>query len=69
MDPSFLSIVKAQLRALLYWPCPEFMKRVLTTSTGEATTVVQKPALKAAVKWHGRLSVGGQKFSHNFHVN
>lgn len=37
------------------------MKRVLTTSTGEATTVVQKPAPKAAVKWHGRLSVEGQK--------
>lgn len=34
------------------------MNRVLTTSTGEATTVVQKPAPKAAVKWHGRLSDG-----------
>lgn len=44
--------------ALLYWPEPEFMNRVLTTSTGEATTVVQKPALKAAVKWQGRLSDG-----------
>lgn len=40
------------------------MNRVLTTSTGEATIVVQKPAPKAAVKWHGMLSVGEQK--HNY---
>lgn len=49
-------MVRAQLRAPLYWPEVEFMKRVLTTSTGDATTVVQKPAPKAALKWHGRLS-------------
>lgn len=54
----------AQLMALLYLPSVEFMNLVLTTSTGEATTVVQKPAPKAAVKWHGRLSVGGQRLSH-----
>ena len=47
--------------ALLYWPAREFMNLVLTTSTGEATTVVQKPAPKAAVKWQGRLSEGEQK--------
>lgn len=64
MGPSCLSIVTAQLIALLYWPDPEFMNLVLTTSTGEATTVVQKPAPKAAVKWHGRLSVVEQKLSH-----
>lgn len=57
-------MVTVQLIALLYWPAPEFMNRVLTTSTGEATTVVQKPAAKAAVKWHGRLSVGEQQLSH-----
>lgn len=54
-------MVRAQLIALLYWPVPEFMKRVFTTSTGEATTVVQKPAPKAAVKWHGMLSAQEQK--------
>lgn len=64
VGPSCLSMVRAQLMALLYWPDPEFMNRVLTTSTGEATTVVQKPAPKAAVKWHGRLSEGQQEMSH-----
>jgi len=43
--------------APLYCPGPEFMKRVFTTSTGDATIVVQKPAMNAAVKWHGMLSV------------
>lgn len=52
--------------ALLYWPFPEFMNLVLTTSTGDATTVVQKPAPKAAVKWHGRLSVGEHNFPSYF---
>lgn len=33
------------------------MYRVLTTSTGDAITVVMKPAPNADVKWHGRLSV------------
>lgn len=54
-------MVRAQLTALLYWPDAEFMKRVFTTSTGDATTVVQKPAPKAAVKWHGRSSGPGQE--------
>lgn len=63
MGPSFFSMAIAQLMAVLYSPVPEFMNRVLTTSTGEATTVVQKPALKAAVKWHGMLSVGEQEQS------
>lgn len=45
--------------ALLYWPGGEFMYLVLTTSTGEAITVVTKPAPNADTKWHGRLSVGG----------
>lgn len=49
--------------ALLYWPAVEFMKRVFTTSTGDATMVVQKPAPKAAVKWQGKLSAGGHKFA------
>lgn len=40
------------------------MNRVLTTSTGEATIVVQKPAPKAAVKWHGRLSAEEKKQRH-----
>lgn len=43
-------IVRAQLMALVYWLGVEFMNRVLTTSTGDATIVVQKPAPKAAVK-------------------
>lgn len=43
--------------APLYWPGTEFMYRVFTTSTGEATIVVQNPAAKAAVKWHGMLSI------------
>jgi len=59
--PSFLTIVRAQFMALLYWPDTEFMNRVLITSTGEATIVVQKPAPKAAVKWHGMLSVEQQE--------
>lgn len=46
--------------ALLYWPGGEFMYLVLTTSTGEAITVVTKPAPNADTKWHGRLSVGGR---------
>ena len=32
------------------------MYLVLTTSTGEAMMVVQKPAPKAEVKWQGRSS-------------
>lgn len=32
------------------------MYRVFTTSTGEATTVAQKPAPKAEMKWQGKLS-------------
>lgn len=68
MGPSFLIMVRVQLIALLYWPSAEFMNRVLTTSTGEATTVVQKPAPNAAVKWHGRLSVGKHKLSHSLYV-
>ncbi len=51
----------AQLRALLYWPGAEFMYLVFTTSTGEAITVVQKPAPNADVKWQGRSSVEGDK--------
>jgi len=47
----------AQLSTLLYWPTAEFMYLVLTTSTGEAITVVQSPAPKADTKWQGRLSV------------
>lgn len=50
-------MVRAQWPALLYWPRAEFMYLVLTTSTGEAMTVVQKPAPKAEVKWQGRSSV------------
>lgn len=49
-------MVRAQWPALLYWPGAEFMYLVLTTSTGEAMTVVQKPAPKADVKWQGRSS-------------
>lgn len=49
-------MVRAQWPALLYWPRAEFMYLVLTTSTGEAMTVVQKPAPKAEVKWQGRSS-------------
>lgn len=45
--------------ALLYWPGGEFMYLVLTTSTGEAITVVTKPAPNADTKWHGRLSDRG----------
>lgn len=37
------------------------MYLVFTTSTGEAITVVQKPAPKADVKWHGRSSAEGKK--------
>lgn len=51
----------AHLRTPLYWPGLEFMYLVLTTSTGEAMTVVHNPAPKADTKWQGRLSVG-QKF-------
>lgn len=36
------------------------MYRVFTTSTGEATTVAQKPAPKAETKWQGKLSVEGE---------
>lgn len=43
--------------ALLYWPGGEFMYLVFTTSTGEAITVVTKPAPNADTKWQGRLSV------------
>lgn len=59
-----VSIVRAQLSALLYWPADEFMKRVFTTSTGDATIVVQKPAPNAAVKWQGRLSKQGTCVRH-----
>lgn len=53
----------AQLRTPLYWPGGEFMYLVLTTSTGEAMTVVHSPAPKADTKWQGRLSVGWQKLA------
>jgi hypothetical protein len=66
LGPSFLIIVTAQLIALLYFPAAEFMNRVFTTSTGDATIVVMKPALKAAVKWQGRLSE--KKKKKNFEV-
>jgi hypothetical protein len=36
------------------------MYRVFTTSTGEATTVAQKPAPKAETKWQGKLSEEGK---------
>lgn len=49
-------MVQAQLIALLYWPGGEFMYLVFTTSTGEAITVVTKPAPNADTKWQGRLS-------------
>lgn len=49
-------MVAAQLRTLLYWPIAAFIYLVLTTSTGEAKTVVHKPAPKAETKWQGRLS-------------
>lgn len=45
---------------LWYWPGGEFIYRVFTTSTGEATTVAQKPAPKAETKWQGKLSVAGK---------
>lgn len=51
-------MVKAQFKALQYWPWAEFIYLVFTTSTGEAITVVQKPAPKADVKWHGKVSGG-----------
>lgn len=54
--------------ALLYWPGGEFMYLVLTTSTGEAITVVTKPAPNADTKWHGRLSVGGVGESNQLRV-
>lgn len=50
-------MARAQFRAVLYWPGAEFIYLVFTTSTGEAITVVQKPAPNADVKWHGRSSV------------
>lgn len=49
-------MVAAQLRTLLYCPIVAFMYLVLTTSTGEAKTVVHKPAPKAEMKWQGKLS-------------
>lgn len=58
-------MVHAQLRALLYCPGGEFMYRVFTTSTGEAITVVTKPAPNADTKWQGRLSV--EKSSKSFY--
>lgn len=57
-------MITAQLIAPLYFPGVEFMMRVFTTSTGDTTTVVQKPAAKPAVKWHGMLSVGNKTFSY-----
>lgn len=57
------SMAAAQGRTPLYWPGGEFMYLVLTTSTGEAMTVVHRPAPKADTKWQGRLSVGRQGFS------
>lgn len=47
----------AHLKTLLYWPEEAFIYLVFTTSTGEAITVVHKPAPKADTKWQGRLSV------------
>lgn len=47
-----------QFRTPPYCPGGEFMYLVLTTSTGEAMTVVHRPAPKADTKWQGRLSVG-----------
>ncbi len=64
-----VSIVRAQFSALLYWPAVEFMKRVFTTSTGDATIVVQKPAPNAAVKWQGRLSNEGICVRQQEHTN
>lgn len=55
--PSLVIMAAAQLRTLLYWPGAEFIYLVLTTSTGEAITVVHNPAPKADTKWQGRLSV------------
>ena len=51
----------AQFTAPLYLPLEEFMNLVFTTSTGEATTVVQNPAAKAAVKWQGKSSAGHEQ--------
>lgn len=50
-------MAEAQLRTLLYLPRAAFIYLVLTTSTGEAITVVHNPAPKADTKWQGRLSV------------
>lgn len=52
-------MVSIQFKAFLYWPGVEFMYLVFTTSTGEATTVAQNPAPKAATKWQGKVSGGG----------
>lgn len=57
----------AQLRAPLYWPWAEFMYLVFTTSTGEAITVVQKPAPNADVKWQGRSSVKNSSYKYFCH--
>lgn len=57
----------AQLRAPLYWPGAEFMYLVFTTSTGEAITVVQKPAPNADVKWQGRSSVKKSSYKYFGH--
>ena len=54
--PSFLNISVAQLTAPVYRPGEEFMNRVLTTSTGEASVVVIRPAVKADSTWHGMAS-------------
>ncbi len=43
------------------------MYLVFTTSTGEAITVVQKPAPNAEVKWQGRSSLGGKSAINIFH--
>lgn len=46
-------MVRAQWPALLYWPRAEFMYLVLTTSTGEAMTVVR--SREGRVKWQGEV--------------
>lgn len=59
MGPSWVTIFSIQLKGLWYCPGGEFIYRVFTTSTGEATRVAQKPAPKAETKWQGKLSVAG----------
>lgn len=48
--PSCSSRASRQLGTFRYCPGLAFMYRVFTTSTGDATTVAQNPAPKAATK-------------------